>query len=88
MTLGRLNGRGDMLANYFLGEAWPGGEIPCVYGLAPGIHNWAEAGPVHELYQGGQRAMVVYPIEVYEVVALPGVDRLLCLIGAVVVRRA
>ena len=59
MALGHFNGRGEVLAHYLGCEAWLGGEIPCVYGLAPGIYNRAEAGHVQELYQGGQRVHVI-----------------------------
>ena len=59
MALGRINVLGWVLAHYLGCEAWPGGKITCVYGLTPGIYNWAEAGPIREMYQGGQRVHVI-----------------------------
>ena len=51
-----------MLARKLGCEALPGGEIPCIYGLAPGIYNQTEVGPVQELYQGGQHVHVIRAI--------------------------
>ena len=59
MVFRRFNGLGEVLAHWLGCEAWPGSEITCIYGLAPGIYNRAKAGTVQELFQGGQRVHVV-----------------------------
>ena len=58
-ALSCIDGFGEVLAHYTGCEAWPGGEITCVYGLVPGINNGAKEGPMQELYQGGQCVHVV-----------------------------
>ena len=45
-ALSCIDGFGEVLAHYTGCEAWPGGEITCVYGLVPGINNEDKAGPV------------------------------------------
>ena len=42
--------------------AWPGGEETCVYGLGTGINDGNKAGPVKELYQGGECAHMIQAI--------------------------
>ena len=46
VNLGRINGHGEVLAHCLGGEAWTGGEILCIYGLAPGVHDRDKAGLV------------------------------------------
>ena len=59
MDLRHIDGLGEVLA-YELGcEAWTGGEIICVYGLAPGIYNRDKSGPLQKVYKGRQHVHVV-----------------------------
>ena len=53
---------GEVLAHFLGYEAWPGGEITCVDGLAPGIYSGDESGHVPELYQSRQHVQVLHAV--------------------------
>ena len=46
VALDNLNGRREVLAHQLGGEACPGGELPYIYGLAPGVYERDETVPV------------------------------------------